>query len=86
MLGEKNQKIIPGPLVKAPKVTQDQYDTERGDKVSTSVEGSKQTSVCLTPHLLLKTPPTFNNKRYYKGDTHEETLDSSTKDTNVLKQ
>ena len=56
---------------------------EKYDKVSSSIEGSKQTSVCLTPHLLLKTPPKFNNKRDYKGDTHDKTLDSSKKDTNI---
>ena len=83
-LGKKT-KIIPGPLVKAPKVTQDQDDMERDDKVSSSIEWSKQTSVCVTPHLLLKTPPKFKNKRDYIGDTHDKTLDSSTKDTNVKK-
>ena len=79
----KKSKIIPGPLVKAPKVTQDQYDKETDDKVSSSVEGSKHTSVCVTPHPLLKTPHPFDNKRDYKGDTHDEKPDSSTKDTNV---
>ena len=79
----KKSKIIPGPLVKAPKVTQDQYDMEKDDKVISSVEGSKQTSVCVTPRALLKTPPPFDNKQDYKGDTHDETPYSSTKDTNV---
>ena len=55
----KKTKIIPGILVKAPKVTQDQYYMDKDDKVSSSIEGSKQTSVCVTPHLILKTPPTF---------------------------
>ena len=41
-------------------------------------------SVCVTPHISLKTPPPFNNKRYYKCDTHDKTLDSSTKYTNVF--
>ena len=59
---------------------------EKDDKVSSSIEGSKQTSVCVTPHLLLKTPPPFNNKREYKGDTHNKTLDSSTKETYVVKK
>ena len=58
---------------------------EKDDKVSSSVERSKQGSVCVTPHSLLKTPPPFDNKRYYKGDTHDETPDSGTKYTNVLK-
>ena len=59
---------------------------EKDDEVSSSVEGSKQGSVCVTPHPLLKTPPTFDNKRDYKGDTHDETPDSSTKYTNVFKK
>ena len=59
---------------------------EKDDKVSSSIEGSKQTSVFVTPHPLLKTPPSFDNKRYYKGDTHDETPDSSTKDVNIKKR
>ena len=78
-LGEKKTQIIPGPLVKSPKVTQDQDDMEKDDKVSSSIEVSKQTSVCVTPHPLLKTPPPFDNKRDYKGDTHDEKPDSSKK-------
>ena len=57
---------------------------EKYDKVSSSVEGSKQGSVCVTIHPLLKTPPSFDNKRDYKGDTHNETPYSSTKYTNVF--
>ena len=37
-LGKKT-KIIPGPLVKTPKVTQDQDDKEKDDKGSSSIEG-----------------------------------------------
>ena len=48
---------------------------EKGDKVGSSIEGSKQTSVCVTPLLSLKTPPKYINKRDYKGDTHDKTLD-----------
>ena len=59
---------------------------EKDDKVSISVEGSKHTSVCVTPHPLLKNPPKYINKRDYKGDTHDETPDSSTKDTNIKKK
>ena len=59
---------------------------EKYNKVSSSVEGSKQGSVCVTPHSLLKTPPPFYNKWDYKGDTHDETPDSSTKYTNVYKK
>ena len=48
-LGKKFKKI-PEPLVKALKVTQDEYDMEKVDKVSSSVEGQKQGYVCVTPH------------------------------------
>ena len=54
------------------------------NKVSSSVEGSKQESVCVTSHPLLKTTPTFDNKLDYKGDTHDETPDSSSKYTNFF--
>ena len=80
---KKKTKIIPEPLVTAPEVTQDQYDMEIGDKVGSSIEGSKQTSVCVTPLISLKTSPKYINKRDYKGDTHDRTLDSRTKDTDV---
>ena len=53
----KKSRTIPGPSVKALKVTQDEYDTEKDNKVSSSVEISIQESVCVTPHPLLKTPP-----------------------------
>ena len=56
---------------------------KKDDKVSCKFEGSKQRSVCVTTPLSLKTSPSFNNKRDYKGDKHNNTLDSSTKDTNV---
>ena len=79
----KKTKIIPEPLVTAPEVTQDQDDMEKDDKVSSIIEGSKQRSVCVTPLLSLKTPPKYINKRDYKGDTHDKTLDSRTKDTDV---
>ena len=72
----KKTKIMPGPLVKSPKVTQDQYDMEKYDKVSISVEVSKQISVCVTPHILLKNPPIFINKWDYIGGTADQTLTS----------
>ena len=83
ILKKKKTKTIPKHLVTAPEVTQDPDDMETGDKVGSSIEGSKQRSVCVTPPISLKTPPPFNNKRDYKGDTHDKTLDSSTKDTNL---
>ena len=38
------------------------------------------------PLLSLKTPPKYINKQDYKGDTHNKTLDSRTKDTDDLKK
>ena len=64
-------------------VTQDPDDTEKGDTVGSSIEGSKKSSVCVTPHPSLKTPPPYNNKRDYKGDTLDKTLDSHTHDSDV---
>ena len=58
---------------------------EKGDKVGISTQGSKKTSVCVTPHPALKTPPPYNKKRHYKGDTLEKTLDSRTHDSDVKK-
>ena len=39
---------------------------EKGDKIGSSIEGSKKTTVCVTPYPSLKTPPSYNNKRDYK--------------------
>ena len=78
---KNKSRTIPGPLVRSLKVTQDEYDTEKDNKVSSSVEVSKHEYICVTPHPLLKTPLPFDNKRDYKGDTHDETPDSITKYT-----
>ena len=56
---------------------------EKGDKVGSNIEGTKKTSVCVTPHPSLKTPPPYNNKWDYKGDTLDKTLDSCTPDSDV---
>ena len=82
---KKKTKTIPKPSVTAPEVTQDPDDMEKGDKVGSSIEGSKKKSVCVTPLLSLKTPPKYINKRYYKGDTLDKTPDSHTKDTDAVK-
>ena len=58
---------------------------DKDNKVSSSVEVSRLKYVCVSPHPLLNTTPQFDNKRDYKGDTHDETPGSSTKYTNVLK-
>ena len=82
---KKKPKKKTEPLVTAPEVTQDPDDMEKGDKVGSSIEVSKKTSVCVTPHLSLKTPPQFNNKRDHKGDTLDKTIYSCTNDSDVSK-
>ena len=59
----KKKKKIPEPLVTAHEVTQDPDDMEKGDKVGSRIEGSKKTSVYVTTHPTLKTPPPYNNKQ-----------------------
>ena len=58
---------------------------EKGDKVGSIIEGSKQRSVCVTTLLSLKTPPKYINKQDYKCDTLYKTLDSRTKYSDVKK-
>ena len=47
-------------------------------KVGSSIEGTKQTSVCVTPHPSGLTPPTYKNNQDYKGDTNDKTHDYHT--------
>ena len=70
-------------MVTAHKVTQDPDDMEKSDNVGNSIEGIQKTSVCVTPHPPVLTPPPYNNKQYYKGDTLDKTLDSHTPDSDV---
>ena len=53
-------------------------------KLAVALKYQKNTSVCVTQLLLLNNPPKYINKRDYKGDTLDKTLDSRTKDTDVL--
>ena len=59
---------------------------DKDNKVSSRVEGTILTTIRVTPHPLLDTLPKFDNKRDYKGDTHDETPDSIKKYPNVLKK
>ena len=68
-----------------PEVIQDPYDMEKGDKVGSSIEGSKKIPVCVTTLLSLKAPPKYINKQDYKYDTLDKKLDSRTKDYDVKK-
>ena len=54
-------------------------------KLAVGLKDLKKT-VCVTSHPSLKTPPPYNNKRYYKGDTQDKKLDSKTHDSDVLKK
>ena len=49
-LERKEKKKVPEPSVTVNKVTQDPYDTNEEAKVGSTIEGSKQTSVCVTQH------------------------------------
>ena len=60
ILKNKKPKEIPEPILTAHEVTQDPDDMEKGDKVVSRIEGSKKTSVCVTPHPSLKTPSPYN--------------------------
>ena len=41
------------------KLTQDPDDTNKEAKVGSSIEGTKQISVCVTPHPSVLTPPPY---------------------------
>ena len=60
------------------KVTQDQDNKNKESKVGGIIEGTKKTSVCVTPHLSVLTPPPYKNKQDYKGVTNDKTNDSHT--------
>ena len=83
---KKQKKKIIEPLVTANEVTQDTDDMEKGDNVGSSIEGTKKKSVCVTPHPSVLTPPLYNNKRDWKGDTQDKKLDSHTPDSDVKKK
>ena len=70
-------------MVTANEVTQDPDDMEKCDNFCCSIEGNKKTSVCVNPHPSVLTPPPYNNKRDYKGDTQDKKLDSHTPDSDV---
>ena len=65
------------------KVTQDQDETNKEEKVGSSIEVTKKTSVCVTPHPSVLTPPPYKNKQDYKGGTNDKTHDSHTRETSV---
>ena len=53
------------------------------DKVVSSIERTKKTSVFVTLHWSGLTLPPYNNKQDYKGGTQDNTIDSHTPDSGV---
>ena len=65
------------------KVNQDPDDTNKEAKVVSSIEGTKQTLVCVTPHPSGLTPPPYKNKQDYKVGTNDKTNYSHTHESGV---
>ena len=80
---KKPKKKLPEPLVTENKITQDTDDMKEDENVGSSIEVTKRTSVCVTPHLSGLNPPPYNNKQDYKGGTKYKTIDSHTPDSDV---
>ena len=53
------------------------------DRVGSSTEGTKKSSVCVTPHQSVFNPPLHNNKQDYKYGTIDKTIDYHTPDSDV---
>ena len=53
------------------------------DNVGSIIEGTKKTSVCVTPHQSGLTPLLYNNKKDYRGDTQYKTIDAHEHDSDV---
>ena len=65
------------------KVPQDQDDTNKEAKVGIRIEGTKNPSVCVTPHPSVLTPTPYENNQYCKGGTNDKTHDSHTCENGV---
>ena len=83
ILRKKQKKKLSETSITGNKVTQDQDDTNKEAKVGSSIEGTKNTSVCVNPHPSVLTPPPYKNKQYYKGGTNDKTHDSHTRENCV---
>ena len=79
----KKQKKVSETSITGNKVTQDPYDTNIEAKVGSIIEGTKQTSVCVTPHPSGLTLLTYKNKQDYKGGTNYKTPDFRTHESGV---
>ena len=49
--GKKPKNKVPEPLVTVNKVTQDPDDMKEDYNVGSSIEGTRRTSACVTPHI-----------------------------------
>ena len=79
----KKPKKVSETSITGNKVTQDPDDTNKESKIGSIIEGTKQTSVCVTPHPSVFTPPPYKNKQDYKGGTNDKTHDFHTRETGV---
>ena len=50
LLGKNKKKKTPEKLVTSHEVAQDPDDMEKGNKLGSSIEGSKNTTVCVSPY------------------------------------
>ena len=80
---KKQNKKVSEISITGNKVTQYPYDTNKEAKVSSSIEGTKQTSLCVTPHPSVLTPPPYKNKQDYEGGTNDKTHYSHTRESGV---
>ena len=80
---KKQKKKVSKTSITGNKVTRDQNYTNKEAKVVSSIEGEKTTSVCVTPHPSVLTPPPYKNKQDYKGGTNDKTHYSHTRETGV---
>ena len=82
-LGRNKKKKVSETSITGNKVTQYQDDTNKEAKVGSIIEGTKQKSVCVTPHPSGLTPPLDKNNQDYEDGTNDKTYDSHTRETGV---
>ena len=79
----RKKKKVSETSITGNKRTHDQDNMSKEAKVGSSIEGTKNTSVCVTPHPSVLTPPPYKNNQDYKGGTNDKTHDSHTRETSV---
>ena len=58
---KKQKKKVSKNSITGNKATQDQDDTNKEEKVGSSIKGTKNSLVCVTQHPLVLTPPPYKN-------------------------